>query len=76
MPLIRIELCDFKSYRVHQVISPFRPIYQPFQFVAKLISMYTVRSTLAGSSMLTDALRGQCLAYLDVSAVSLGGHIE
>ena len=24
MPLIRIELCDFKSYRGHQVIGPFR----------------------------------------------------
>ena len=24
MPLIRIEVCDFKSYRGHQVIGPFR----------------------------------------------------
>ena len=24
MPLIRIELCDFKSYRGHQVIGPFK----------------------------------------------------
>ncbi|KAI9065079.1 RecF/RecN/SMC protein, partial [Trametes sanguinea] len=24
MPLIRIEVCDFKSYRGHQVIDPFR----------------------------------------------------
>lgn len=25
MPLIRIELCDFKSYRSHHVIGPFTP---------------------------------------------------
>lgn len=25
MPLIRIELCDFKSYRGHHVIGPFTP---------------------------------------------------
>ena len=24
MPLVRIEVCDFKSYRGHQVIGPFR----------------------------------------------------
>ncbi len=24
MPLIRIEVCDFKSYRGHQIIGPFR----------------------------------------------------
>jgi structural maintenance of chromosome 1 len=24
MPLIRIEVCDFKSYRRHQIIGPFR----------------------------------------------------
>ena len=75
MPLIRIELCDFKSYREHQVTSPFRPIHQPFQFAAKFLSMYTVRSTLPGSTILTDALRRQCLTYLDVSAVSLEGHL-
>ena len=25
MPLVRIELCDFKSYRGHHVIGPFTP---------------------------------------------------
>lgn len=25
MPLVRIELCDFKSYRGHHVIGPFMP---------------------------------------------------
>ena len=24
MPLVRIEVCDFKSYRGHQTIGPFR----------------------------------------------------
>ena len=84
MPLIRIELCDFKSYRGHQIIGPFKnftSIIGPngagkSNLMDAISFVLGVKSAVLRSSQLKDLVyRGRRLARdsVDGSAGRMNG---
>ncbi|EIW78182.1 cohesin complex subunit psm1 [Coniophora puteana RWD-64-598 SS2] len=77
MPLVRIELCDFKSYRGHQVIGPFRNFTSVIgpngagksNLMDAISFVLGVKSAQLRSSQLRDLVyRGRRLAHSEATS--------
>jgi structural maintenance of chromosome 1 len=82
MPLVRIEVCDFKSYRGHQVIGPFRNFTSVIgpngagksNLMDAISFVLGVKSAQLRSSQLRDLVyRGRRLASEDPSQADEDG---